>query len=47
MQDMFYGAAAFNQDISAWNTAAVTTMDGMFENAVAFNQTSLLGTRRR
>ena len=38
---------AFNQDISAWNTAAVTTMYYMFYDAAAFNQTSLLGTRRR
>ena len=26
------------QDISAWNTAAVTTMERMFYDAAAFNQ---------
>ena len=35
---MFNGATAFNQDISAWNTAAVTTMANMFKDATAFNQ---------
>jgi surface protein len=34
---MFYKATAFNQDISAWNTAEVTTMKRMFYNAAAFN----------
>ena len=32
-----YKATAFNQDISAWNTAKVTRMDYMFLNATAFN----------
>ena len=36
-EDMFGNAIAFNQDISAWNTAAVTTMEYMFYNASAFN----------
>ena len=27
MDSMFIGARAFNQDISSWNTAAVTDMD--------------------
>ncbi len=35
---MFNGAAAFNQNIGAWNTAAVTNMAGMFQSAAAFNQ---------
>ena len=34
---MFNLATAFNQDISAWNTAAVTTMKQMFAYADAFN----------
>ena len=38
MDFMFYGATAFNQDISGWNTAAVTTMQYMFSGAAAFNQ---------
>jgi surface protein len=35
---MFYSAIAFNQDIGAWNTGAVTNMAGMFQGATAFNQ---------
>merc|ERR1712078_143078 len=35
---MFSWAKAFNQDLSSWNTAAVTGMDGMFFRASAFNQ---------
>jgi len=26
MADMFYGAKAFNQDLSAWDVSAVTNM---------------------
>ena len=35
---MFDGATAFNQDISGWDTAAVTNMSGMFAGATSFNQ---------
>ena len=35
---MFQGATSFNQDISGWNTAAVTNMQGMFYEATSFNQ---------
>ncbi len=35
---MFYGATAFNQNISGWNTGAVTNMSTMFSEAAAFNQ---------
>ncbi|WP_347863446.1 BspA family leucine-rich repeat surface protein [Planktomarina sp.] len=34
----FYNAAAFNQDISKWQTSKVTRMSGMFYGASAFNQ---------
>jgi surface protein len=35
---MFNGASAFNQDLSGWNTGAVTSMQFMFNGASAFNQ---------
>ncbi|ATZ16804.1 hypothetical protein ELUMI_v1c00760 [Williamsoniiplasma luminosum] len=35
---MFYGASAFNQDISMWNTQNITSMTGMFAFASSFNQ---------
>ena len=35
---MFYGAAAFNQDISNWNVSKVSTMIGAFLQARSFNQ---------
>jgi surface protein len=35
---MFSGAAAFNQNISSWNTAKVSSMYDMFHQATAFNQ---------
>jgi len=37
MSEMFYGASAFNADISGWNTSSVTDMNGMFSGASAFN----------
>eukprot|EP00978_Attheya_sp_CCMP212_P045368 scaffold343550_cov48-Attheya_sp.AAC.2 len=38
-QTMFYNAAAFNQDRSAWDVSSVTNMLQMFSNgALAFNQ---------
>src|SRR5690606_38802720 len=33
MNHMFYGAAAFNQNIGEWNVSNVTTMASMFYNA--------------
>lgn len=38
MGSMFYNAVKFNQDISKWNTGAVTNMGSMFTGAKAFNQ---------
>jgi len=38
MNSMFRDATAFNQNISSWNTGAVTDMAGMFRDAPAFNQ---------
>ncbi len=38
MTSMFYGATAFNQNSSAWDTSKVTNMTNMFYGATAFNQ---------
>jgi surface protein len=38
MMRMFRDATAFNQNISSWNTSAVTDMYAMFQDATAFNQ---------
>ena len=38
MGAMFYGALAFNQDLSKWDVSAVTDMGAMFYGALAFNQ---------
>jgi surface protein len=37
MEQMFYSAAAFNQDISGWNVSNVVNMTYMFGNATVFN----------
>ncbi|BAV95374.1 BspA family leucine-rich repeat surface protein [Ichthyobacterium seriolicida] len=37
MQSMFYGATAFNGDISKWDVSKVTNMNSMFRKATAFN----------
>jgi surface protein len=38
MEHMFYGASAFNQDLSKWDVSKVTVMASMFYGASAFNQ---------
>jgi len=38
MNGMFWGTAFFNQDISGWDTGAVTDMGYMFQFADSFNQ---------
>ncbi|RZK64686.1 MAG: BspA family leucine-rich repeat surface protein, partial [Pedobacter sp.] len=38
MRNMFSGAKAFNQDLSAWNTSNVINMEGIFKDATVFNQ---------
>ncbi|BFP42056.1 hypothetical protein FGF1_29010 [Flavobacteriaceae bacterium GF1] len=38
MAFMFFGASAFNADISSWNTANVMNMVSMFNGASAFDQ---------
>jgi surface protein len=41
MYEMFDGCAAFNQNVSSWDTHAVTTMNGMFYGATLFIGTGL------
>jgi hypothetical protein len=36
----FYGASAFNQDLSAWNVARVSTFANMFDSATAFSSSN-------
>ena len=37
---VFQDASAFNQDLSNWNTGAVTNMGGMFQSAAAFTDST-------
>ncbi len=37
MFNMFQSATVFNQDITNFNVSNVTFMNGMFQNAAAFN----------
>lgn len=36
-KDMFYQASSFNDDLSQWNTSAITDMSNMFSGASVFN----------
>ena len=38
MMGLFYNISYFNEDISTWDTGAVTDMESMFYDAVNFNQ---------
>ena len=38
MNNMFFNATNFNQDISSWDVSNVNTMSHMFVNASSFNQ---------
>lgn len=38
MEDVFHGAASFNQDLSSWDVSNVVTMGEMFRGATTFNQ---------
>ncbi|WP_371805338.1 BspA family leucine-rich repeat surface protein [Candidatus Lokiarchaeum ossiferum] len=38
MDEMFYEAETFNQDISGWEVSQVSTMEEMFQDAINFNQ---------
>ena len=37
MREMFYGATAFNSDLSTWDVGKVVNMDMMFWGVSAFN----------
>ena len=37
MGAIFWGASAFNGDLSSWNVSSVTDMYGMFLGAISFN----------
>lgn len=38
MDEMFFGAAAFNAPLNAWDVSSVTSMSQMFSGASAFDQ---------
>jgi len=38
MNQMFFGSATFNQDISSWDTSNTSLMTQMFKDAISFNQ---------
>jgi len=38
MEDIFYGASAFNQPIGDWNVSKAKDMGSMFRGTATFNQ---------
>jgi len=44
MSNMFRNATAFNQELTAWDVSKVTTMQGMFQYANAFNNAGVGGS---
>jgi surface protein len=44
-RNMFLGATSFNQNLSGWDVASVTNMEGMFEGATAFTSAGMSAWR--
>ena len=44
---MFSNAKSFNQNINSWNVSNVTHMNGMFNDAIRFNQPLNIGIHQK